>query len=352
SAGFKEEYFLVALSIVIGCATGAGAFLFYRLIEWATHQAYGDGGLFRGRAYMLVVLPSAGALVVGFITFYFAREAKGHGVPEVMDAILRRGGRIRLRVALAKAVSSALTIGSGGAAGTEGPIIQIGAAIGSSFGQSMRIQARQMSVLVACGAAAGIAAIFNAPLAGVLFAMEIFLRDFSFRTFSPVVFASVLGCSTMHALQGGTDVAIFGVQRPEDYAFHLVNLPYYLVLGFLCAGAAVGFIKLLYKFEDIFDGLKIPEQLKPALGAVGLGITGIVYLMMTGKSGMPAFFGNGYPSIKAAIGGGLLDPGQFTILSLVVLSVLKLLATSLTLGSGGSGGVFAPSLMIGAFLGG
>ncbi len=352
SVGFKEEYFLVTLAILIGCATGIGAFLFYRLIEQATAWAYGHGGhggLYHGRAFMLVLLPTVGALLVGFITYYFAREAKGHGVPEVMDAILRRGARIRPRVALAKAVSSAFTIGSGGAAGTEGPIIQIGAALGSSFGQTFHVQARQMSVLVACGAAAGIAAIFNAPIAGVLFALEIFLRDFSFRTFSPVVFASVLGCSTMHALKGGTDIAIFEVHRPEYYVFHLSNLPYYLVLGFLCAWAAVLFIKVLYKAEDIFDALKVPEQLKPAIGAVGLGISGIVYLQVVGGAGVPEFFGNGYPAIKAAISPNLL---QFSIISLVVLLALKLLATSLTLGSGGSGGVFAPSLMIGAFLGG
>lgn len=355
SAGHKEEYFLVAMAIVIGCATGVGAHVFYRLIELATRYAYGDaghGGLYNGRVAMLVVLPTVGALLVGFITYYFAREAKGHGVPEVMDAILRRGARIRLRVAFAKAISSALTIGSGGAAGTEGPIIQIGAALGSSVGQSLRVQARHMSVLVACGAAAGIAAIFNAPIAGVLFALEIFLRDFSFRTFSPVVFASVLGCSTMHALQGGTDVAIFEVHRQEEYVFQLTQLPYYLILGCLCAGGAVFFIKLLYKCEDVFDALKVPEQLKPAIGAIGLGITGVVYFQVVGGAGAPEFFGNGYPAIKAAISPALLDPAKFTILALLGLMGLKLVATSLTLGSGGSGGVFAPSLMIGAFLGG
>ena len=355
SAGFKEEYFLVALSILIGCATGAGAYLFYSLIELATAYAYGDGGnggLYHGRAIMLVALPAAGALVVGLITYYFAREAKGHGVPEVMDAILRRGARIRPRVAIAKAVSSALTIGSGGAAGTEGPIIQIGAAVGSSFGQSMGVHVRHMSVLVACGVAAGIAAIFNAPIAGVLFALEIFLRDFSFRTFSPVVFASVLGCSTMHALRGGTDVAIFEVQRPEEYVFQLSSLPYYVVLGFLCALAAVVFIKVLYKVEDLFDAMKVPEQIKPMIGAIGLGVTGVVYLWTIGGTGAPEFFGNGYPAITAAISPTLLDPARFSILALVVLLGLKLLATSLTLGSGGSGGVFAPSLMIGAFGGG
>ena len=159
---------------------------------------------------MVIVLPVVGGLLVGQITYYFAREAKGHGVPEVMDAIYRRGSIIRRRVAGAKTVASACTIGSGGSAGMEGPIIQIGAAIGSTAGQYLDVPRRQMNILVACGVSAGIAAIFNAPIAGVLFALEIFLRDFSFRTFSPVVFSSVISCSVTHAIRF-QDAAIFEV---------------------------------------------------------------------------------------------------------------------------------------------
>ena len=159
---------------MIGVATGLFAHLFYSLIEYARNIAYGHGehpGLYAGKVWMLIVLPTVGALAVGHITHFFAREAKGHGVPEVMDAMYRKGSHIRPRVSAAKAVASALTIGSGGSAGTEGPIVQIGAAVGSSIGRFLHMQRRQMDIMVACGVAAGIGAIFNAPVAGVLYAL-------------------------------------------------------------------------------------------------------------------------------------------------------------------------------------
>ena len=348
--GLKDEYFLVLVAMLIGAATGVFAHLFFLLIETATDFAYGEEGLFAGRAWMLLVLPAAGALVVGHITYFFAREAKGHGVPEVMDALYRKGGVIRGRVAGAKAVASALTIGSGGSAGTEGPIIQIGAAIGSSMGQFLNIQPRQMNVVVACGVSAGIGAIFNAPIAGVLFALEIFLQDFSFRTFSPIVISSVISCSIMHALRL-EDTAIFevGALRDGGYVFVGVQLPFFLILGIVCALAAVLFIRALYFTEDVSERIRFPEALKPALGAMGLGLAGVAYVMAFGADQPPPFFGNGYPAIQATLGADLLN---MTVAGLVLLFGLKLLATCLTLGSGGSGGVFAPSLLMGAAVGG
>lgn len=354
--GFKDEYFLILVSILIGAATGVFAHVFYALIEYARDTAYGEGGeggLFAGRVWMLVVLPAVGALVVGCITHYFAREAKGHGVPEVMDAMYRKGSEIRPRVAGAKAVASAFTIGSGGSAGTEGPIIQIGAAIGSSVGQYLHIQRRQMGIVVACGVSAGIAAIFNAPIAGVLFALEIFLKDFSFRTFTPVVFSSVISCSIMHVmrLEEEFDVAIFEVDalREAGYVFVGIELPLFLVLGMVCALAAVVFIRCLYLTEDITDRVKVPEPLKPALGAIGLGLTGVAYLLLTTSVEVPAFYGNGYPAIRTMLSPELLN---WSWHGLLVLCLVKILATCLTLGSGGSGGIFAPSLLMGATLGG
>ncbi len=358
-SGLKEEYFLILVSILVGAATGVGAHLFFELIEYAQEVAYGNGsghgqfgphGLHGQRWWMLVVLPSAGALLVGYIIHFFAREAKGHGVPEVMDAMYRKGSIIRPRVAGAKAVASALTIGSGGSAGTEGPIIQIGAAIGSSIGQYLHIPRQQMSVVVACGVSAGIGAIFNAPIAGVMFALEIFLKDFSFRTFSPVVFASVISCSIMHAIRG-EDVALFevGVLREGGYIFLAGELPMFLVLGMVCAVAAVGFTKLLYFTEDVADRLPLPEPFKPVLGAVGLGVCGVLYMLIGESNEMPLFFGNGYPAIEATLGAELLTMSAGF---LVALFALKALATCFTLGSGGSGGVFAPSLLMGASLGG
>jgi CIC family chloride channel protein len=356
-AGIKEEYFLILLSILIGVATGYFAYLFYYLLEKASWLAYGHGehgGLFGGRLWMLVVLPTTGAVIVGFITYYFSREAKGHGVPEVMDALYRKGAVIRPRVAAAKSVASAFTIGSGGSAGMEGPIIQIGAALGSSAGQIVHLGRRQMGTVVACGVAAGIAAIFNAPIAGVLFALEIFLKDFSFRTFSPVVFSSVISCSVMHALRGH-DSAIFEVQALRSatgeglYFFALSELPLFAMLGVLCALAAVLYIKALYRTEDFFDLIRLPDPLKPGLGAIGLGLTGVVYLWLAGTRTMPPFFANGYPAVQIALSPEILN---MTIAGLLVLFVLKLVATCLTLGSGGSGGIFAPSLLMGAAVGG
>lgn len=299
---------------------------------------------------MLIVLPTVGALGVGHLTHFFAREAKGHGVPEVMDALYRKKGEIRPRVASIKAIASALTIGSGGSAGTEGPIIQIGAAIGSGLGRALRIGPQQRGIVVACGISAGIAAIFNAPIAGVLFALEIFLKDFSFRTFSPVVFSSVISCSVLHAIRA-QDEAIFEVSalRSADYMFVGIEFPLYLILGVLCAVAGVGFIRALYYTEDLTDRLTIPGPLKPAVGAMVLGITGALYVYLTPGSDMPAFFGNGYPAIERTLGFTL---NHMAIYTLLALFVLKALATCLTLGSGGSGGVFAPSLMLGATLGG
>lgn len=354
--GFKEDYFLIVLAIFIGGATGYGAHLFFLLLEKATAFAYSaESGLYQGRVIMLLVLPVVGGLAVGLITSRFSEEAKGHGVPEVMDAILRRNAEIRPRVAVSKCVASALSIGSGGSAGTEGPIIQIGAAIGSTFGQLLNVSRRQMGVLVACGAAGGIAAIFNAPIAGVLFALEIFLKDFSFRTFSPVVFSSVLSASITHELRG-EDEAIFYVRRSlfsdlfaSRELFALTELPLYLLLGLLCAVAAVIFIRALYKSEDIADALSIPDWLKPVLGGLCLGLTGIAYVLIRGETEAPLFFGNGYPTIRRLISPDVIS---MPLLFLLAIFFLKVAATCFTLGSGGSGGILAPSLMMGAAVGG
>ncbi len=348
-AGFTDDHLLLVLSILVGAGTGLGAHFFYTLLEWAFELTFSNEGLLSVGWYMLIAVPVIGGLAVGFIIQHFAREAKGHGVPEVMDAIYRRGAIIRRRVSVAKAVASALTIGSGGSAGTEGPIVQIGAAIGSSFGQLLGIKRNQMNTLVACGVAGGIAAIFDAPVAGVLFALEIFLRDFSFKTFSPIVFASVISASLTHALRPGTG-GIFESVR-EQYIFNGSELPYYLVLGLLCAGAAVIFIRLLYAIEDLADGLHIPDALKPALGAALLGILGATYFAWANPAhGVPEFFGNGYPLIRSAIRPDMVV--QLSLWSLLGLALLKLLATAFTLGSGGSGGIFAPSLFMGACVGG
>ena len=232
--GFGEDAWLIVLGGIIGVLTGVGSVGFTKLIHWSHEFCYGQsqsgGGIYGGRWYFLILLPAAGALLVGLITYFFAREAKGHGVPEVMDAIARRDGMIRPRVALAKAIASALTIGSGGSAGTEGPIIQIGAAVGSAAGKYFQVVKHNMPVLVGCGAAAGISAIFHAPIAGVLFALEIFLRELNFKTFSPVMIASVLSSVTTQAIMGQDD-AIFPLIEAGLLRFEWYELGNYILLG-------------------------------------------------------------------------------------------------------------------------
>lgn len=361
--GFREETFLILLACVIGALTGLGSVVFTKLIEWAHEFCYGNGehhGLYDHQRIFLVLLPAAGALLVGLVTYFFAREAKGHGVPEVMDAIASQNSRIRPRVAVAKAVSSALTIGSGGSAGTEGPIIQIGAAIGSSLGQFFQIAKHNMPVLVGCGAAAGISAIFHAPIAGVLFALEIFLREINFRTFSPVLVASVISSVVVSAILGANEAIfpILNLEASRVYSFQWYELGNYVFLGLLCALAGIAFIRLLYVTEDFFDWLKVHYIAKPVIGAAALGILGIVILWVLGENqvqaGEPSIFGNGYPLIGQCLGvstEGNTSAVHLTVLVLLLLFFAKTVATCLTLGSGGSGGVFAPSLFLGATVG-
>jgi len=357
--GFQRDWYLIALAAGIGTVTAFGAIGFVELIHWAGHQAEVlDHKL---PWWALALAPMIGALLTGLLVHFFAREAKGHGVPEVMDAIFRRNAIIRPRVALVKSLASACTIGSGGSAGAEGPIVQIGSAIGSGISQLLRVSRDQAGTLVGCGAAAGIASVFNAPIAGVFFVLEIMLRDFSVRTFTPIVVASVFSTAVTQAVLG-KNTAIFAVsEQLAGYVFTLPELPSYMVLGLVCGTVAVGFIKLLYASEDFTERVRLHPILKPVAGAALLGALGLGYLAITGQIGgsgeTPPFFGNGYPVIKALLhpdSFGVEDTGEVldtTLLMLTALVGFKALATCFTLGSGGSGGVFAPSLFLGAAAG-
>jgi CIC family chloride channel protein len=329
-----ENNLIIGLSVIIGVSVGLGSLVFRLLLEGARSLLFeGLAGKEGTSTYLLVILiPAIGGLLVGPIIHFFASEAKGHGVPEVMSAVALRGGIIRRRVALAKAIASAICIGSGGSAGREGPIVQIGSAMGSSIGQFARMSSQRLRVLVGCGSAAGIAAVFNAPIAGVMFALEIILGDWGIRTLSPVVLSSVLASVTAR-LAIGNKVA-FAV--PDYSLVSAWEIPIYSVLGILAGIVAVLFIKSLYKWEDFFESLKIPGYLKPAIGGLLVGVVGFFF---------PQVFSDGYPAVNEALGGQM---GLFLLLALVLA---KIGATSFTLGSGNSGGIFAPSLFIGAMLG-
>jgi len=330
----SETLVMVTVAVVVGIGTGLGAIVFIQLIEFCHTLFFEQGKLLGlpGTTYV-ILLPILGGLIVGPLIHFMAPEAKGHGVPEVLTAIAMRGGRIRPVVVLAKALGSAITIGSGGSVGREGPIVQIGAALGSTIGQVFKLSDRRIITLVASGAAAGIAATFNAPIAGVMFAIEVILGEFGIQNLSTMVVSAVTASVVSQAVLG--DFPAFNVPA---YALNSPwELPLYLVLGVIAGFGAMLFMKVLYFMEDVFDHWRFPPYLKPAVGGVGLGVLGYF---------LPRVFGTGFDTIDSVL------TGEIGITLLLVLIFGKILATTLTLGSGGSGGVFAPALFIGAVLGG
>ncbi|MGE5252053.1 MAG: chloride channel protein [Bacteroidota bacterium] len=347
---FSDTTILLITAILVGAGTSLGAVLFIKLIAIIQNIFYGSGSPLAATLglWILVAAPVLGALLSGPIISFFASEAKGHGVPEVMQAIALRGGRIRPRVVVAKVIASALCIGSGGSAGREGPIVQVGAALGSTLGQLLHLSEARVRNLVACGAAAGIAATFNAPIAGVVFAMEIILGELHLGDLGNVVISAVTASTIARVFLGDRPafaIPSYAVRSPWEVLL-------YAALGVLAAVTAVGFIRLLYWFEDRFDAARFPDALKPAVGALLLGLLGVAYALAWQRQPgpaaplMPDFFSAGFPAIEAALN------GQLPLVLLVTLVILKPLATSFTLGSGNSGGVFAPALFIGAALGG
>jgi CIC family chloride channel protein len=344
------ELVLISTALFVGVFTGLGAVLFRYLISgvaWVGYQWMPDVTTGLDKAY-IIFIPAIGGLLVGLLVYFFAREAKGHGVPEVMEAVALRGGRIRPRVAVVKSLASAICIGSGGSAGREGPIVQIGSAIGSTVGQALNLSDRRISNLVACGAAAGIAATFNAPIAGVIFALEIILGRFSVRYFSTVVVSSV-AASVIGRIAFG-DLPAFSI--PVEYGVNsLWEFLFYPVLGVLAAVVGVVFTRSLYRMEDFFDAIKrLPEWVKPAVGGAALGVLAFAYPLVSPSRAVdwtrtPQIFNVGYDIIEGALSNELIFSAA------LILLVAKIVATCLTLGSGGSGGVFAPGLFMGAMLG-
>lgn len=335
---------LLVLALGVGAAGALFAVVFRWLIitftklfsghlDYAAAPGATHPGLPSLGRWFVVLAPVAAGLLYGPLVHLFAREARGHGVPEVMYAVTHRGGRIAPQVAAVKALASALCIGGGGSVGREGPIVQIGSALGSTAGRLSRLSEPRLRVLVACGAAAGISATFNAPLAGVFFAMELILADFTSQAFGMVVLASVAASVVGRAALGNVPflhLPAFTVSAPHEYLL-------FGLLGLLAGLVGVGFTRVLYSVEDLCDAVwRGPEWLRPALGGVVLGLVLLV---------LPQMYGVGYPVLGAAV------DGRYALAFLLVLMLGKMLATSLTIGIGGSGGVFAPSLFIGAMLG-
>ena len=343
------------MAAIVGVITGVGALVFrvmisviHNLFFLKTFSLNYDSSLFTpgspwGAAVIFV--PVVGGIIVTFIVSNFAPEAKGHGVPEVMDAIYYKGGVIRPVVAAVKSIASAVAIGTGAAVGREGPIIQIGSALGSTFGQILKLTPAQRIVLVAAGAGAGIAATFNTPLGGVLFVTELMLPEVSVNTFLPV--ATATGVATfLGRLFFGPDPAFSVpdmVPLPNSLGGGTFTLLLYIILGVLTGLAAAAFIRGLHLVEDVFD--KIPGRYLRHM--IGMLFVGILMFLLFRYFGHYYVEGVGYATIQAILNGQLAGAGL-----LALLFVGKLAATSTSLGSGSSGGVFSPSLYMGATLGG
>jgi chloride channel protein, CIC family len=340
----RAELPLIGLCLLVGAGAGLGAVGFRYLIEgftwiFAGHSDPSALGHFSNPhlaflgPFVVLVVPVIGGLLYGPLVYRFAPEARGHGVPEVMLAVHSNEGRIRGRVPIVKSLASAICIGAGGSVGREGPIVQIGSAIGSGLGQLVDLAADDIRLLVACGAAGGIGATFNAPIAGVFFALELILRRWDTRAFGLVILSGLVATAVGRAAFGaGPFLTLPTFHLVSDWEYGL-----YALLGLLGAVVGVAFIRVLYGMEDLADRIwRGPAWLRPAVGGILLGLVLLV---------LPEMYGVGYPVLEGAIA------GKYVLGLLLVLLCGKIFATSLTMAIGGSGGVFAPSLFIGAMLG-
>ena len=335
----REQHLrILLLAAIVGVVAGLGAIAVKELISLAQSVFWGSSGDILGSVagaplWRIILMPCVGGLLVGPLVWFLARDASGHGVPEVVQALLMRGGRIRGRVAVVKALASSLTLGSGGSAGREGPMIQIGASLGSVIAQRGRLSEDGVRTLVAAGAAGGLAAAFNAPIAGSLFALEVVLGDFAIASFSPVVMAGVAATAVSRGMYGDAqvfDIPGYALMSPAEF------VPY-TFLGIIAGFVAVGFTLFLYGQERAWERFPAPPWIKPAVGGLVVGGMALAF---------PEILGIGHLAMDRML------EGQVGLGLLLALVVMKIVATSLTLGSGGSGGVFVPSLFVGAALGG
>lgn len=336
------------LAALVGVAAGLGAVAFRWLIrgfQWLFFRQGAEVLGFMGD-YYVIILPIVGGLLFGPLIYFLAREARGEGPPEIMEAVAVGGGRIRRRVAVVKTLVSSICIGSGGSVGREGPIVQIGSSAGSALGQWLRLPDEWLRTLVLCGAAGGIAATFNAPIGGVFFALEVLSRRVVTARLFNVMISAIAAEYVAWLLMGPNPSFIVDKYTLVSYW----EIPAYVLMGIFAGLLAIGFTRFFYKVEDLFEAIKAPAYLKPALGGLAIGLMGFYYSGIFGVG-----YGSGYGPGGAFVGSGPVDTmlaGQIGLTVLLALLFLKMIATSITLGSGGSGGIFAPSLFIGAALGG
>ncbi|SDZ79745.1 chloride channel protein, CIC family [Desulfuromusa kysingii] len=351
----RTGFRLLILAIPVGIVAGFGALAFYFATNSVEHLMLGKIGNFHPPLegtpessfthfidslsfpyrWCLFLLPALGGLLSGWLVYTFAPEAEGHGTDAAIEAFHRKGGVIRGRVPIIKTFASVITIGTGGSAGREGPIAQIGAGFGSFMATKLGLSAQDRRLLLMAGMAGGIGATFRSPLGGALFAAEVLYRDpdFEHEGLIPCIISSIIAYSLFGAITGWApllDTPLFLFNKPSE-------LLLYLGLGIICALFGVFYVKFFYGMRDLFRQLALPNWLKPALGGLLLGILAMF---------VPQVLGSGYGWVQAAL------YGQMALWVMLVVAIAKVVATSLTISSGGSGGVFAPSLVIGAMLGG
>lgn len=344
----------MVMAAVVGLAMGLVATLFRWMVIQSHFFFQGDGerdsiisriGPDWSEKTVQIILPGLGGLIVGLLIYKILKLRGGHGVPGVMKAVAT--GQVNLSPSMAiKSASSPITITSGGSAGPEGPIVEIGAVIGSTLGRWSGIKRDQIGTLIGCGTAGGIAAVFNAPMGAVVFTLELIMRDLHVRKFAPIVIAAVLASVTSGALLPNDPVFIaLGANTLDTIHPNLVMVALFVLLGIVCGGIGMLLVAALYRAADLFQALPVPMWTKPAIGGLLVGVLGVF---------APAVLGKGYESLNTLVlGVGRLNPEivyNFAFMALL-LCILKIVATSLTLGSGGTGGSFAPAMMAGAFIG-
>ncbi len=337
----KPRISWINVELILACLVGIGAGLaavFFRFILHEMHYFFFEivyPWLSQYSRFLLPLIPMFGAVLLIPFSLKYPGEINGYGMPRFLISVHIRGGLIRTRQIFIKIFTAAITISTGGSAGVEGPIAQIGGAVGSSIGRFFQMGSHRLKVLIACGSAAGIAAQFNAPLAGVLFAQEIVMvGEFQLRTFGVIVISSGLATAISRAFY--TSAPTFGVLDYHFISYHEFGL--YVVLGLLIGVLAYLFIKMFFLVGDRFEQMKVHAQVKPIIGAFLVGLLGLLHI---------GVMGDGYKYMLAA----MQSPAALPIAAVALLVILKMVATSITLGSGNVGGVFAPSLFIGAMIG-
>ena len=330
----SDQAFLILLAVIVGLVVGGGSFLFEKMLEFSNAFFWEILPKWLGENKLWIVLtPCLGAFLLVPFILLFPVDATKDGVPATMEAVALNNGLMRWSNSFLRMFMSAITLGSGGSGGSEGPIIQIGSSLASGVGQFLRVSGNRLRVIVACGAAAGLASIFNAPIAGVLFALEVVLGEFNVHSFSPIVISSVIATAFSRAyLKTGNVLTVL------PYELHSAwEIIFYAVMGTVAGLISVGFIRWMQIAEQFFHHkVRLPRAVKPALGGLLVGGIGLFY---------PQIFGYSYVPITEAI------YGQFVLSTLLTLVVLKIVATGFTIGSGGSGGILCPSLFLGAVLG-